>query len=310
MPGSERVALNTFELGSGGTKEIFYKFEKGDTVEFKVQAPRKEKVDKFLVERYPGSLVYSLAEEREASNRIIMPERGVLRFYFKSNNLMFSKKYGFSLYRKNPAPEMASFSTAVTWSTRSDTSVVVKMVPVVIKTDTLSDVVLNKTIKVDAGTRTWFDFVIPDGTTTWAYWIGVGQEAEKQFQEFAGGLAQAGGALVMDPIAAFALNQVPALLQLNQGSPINYHLIQDVPSLNAFMARQQFRGLKHGVNVISDYAKMDTPRAGRVYVGLNNEGAILLARTVTIKVVAIKLVNQTRDEERREIVVQQVKIPE
>jgi hypothetical protein len=123
-------------------------------------------------------------------------------------------------------------------------------------------------------------------------------------------LTKAGQSLVGDPVTAFALGTIPALLKLNQGSKIGLSFIADQKNLQAFLNNQAHYVIKQSPAVISDYSKMETPRSGRLYLGLDNSGNILMSKMVTVKVVAVRIVNRYEEKELKEMKISEVKFPE
>jgi hypothetical protein len=111
-----------------------------------------------------------------------------------------------------------------TWITQPDS--------VLVSIDTTTESVFDEVRKVPSllgpgDPFTFVDFVLPDNTYRWAYWVGVEEAYSVMKQVFGAVLKTAGTALTLtDPVAAFAVGKLDDIMTGKSGSvDINYQLL-------------------------------------------------------------------------------------
>lgn len=105
------------------------------------------------------------------------------------------------------------------------------------------------------GNRTAVKINLPQNTTYWTYWIGVGQESQEKMKSFTSNLSQAGSLFSANPLVMFGMRLIPSLPMLNATSTVNYQFV-DSRNANAFINNQQYSyyTFKHAKNISTDYS--------------------------------------------------------
>ncbi|MEO0151692.1 MAG: emp24/gp25L/p24 family protein [candidate division WOR-3 bacterium] len=283
-PKAQIVADITFSISPGEEKEFYYKFAEGDTIIFNAWVGSGNDISEVSIKKYPSSVIFSSMATRTVENKSIFVEKNaVYVFSFKNTSLFNQKVYKFTIHRIPTKEEFQNFNTSVEWETIYDTTYVTRIESVLIKVDTIVEEVVNTQTKIGAQSTSTIKVILPEGTLHWAYWIGVGQEAIEGLKRMGQELSQV-GAIVGDPVTAFALGMVPSLFTLHQGLDISYSF-------------EQYKGgewvsFKRGSRVVTDYAKMEYPKSGVFYIRLDNSYSVFTSKLVAVKVVAVRLIPQ------------------
>ena len=139
------------------------------------------------------------------------------------------------------------------------------------------------------GNKTTLNFILPNNTISWSYYIGVDQVGQQAFELANRKLTASASPLLLQmpgygPLAALALGGVSYLSSVQSGEDINYYIVDDY-NLNLCMRGYQFNCIKNG-KVVNDYSKMVLPLRGSYSMVLSNDNAID-GVNVTVKVTAI-----------------------
>jgi hypothetical protein len=127
--------------------------------------------------------------------------------------------------------------------------------------DTTSSEVLNTTVRVfsmtnlDHSNKTVVRVNLPNNTTYWTYWVGVGQASKDKMKQFVSGLSGIGNLLSADPLFLFGMKLIPSLPMLNATSTINYRFM-NAQNAQWFAAGNNYNyyTFKYANNVATDYA--------------------------------------------------------
>jgi hypothetical protein len=222
----------------------FYAFEKGDEISFDIKVLNKKGTLNIYFYSYPdNSLVFSKQSEQEVTNeKIIIPKRGVYRFAFATNHV-FDRSAYFAVYRKPASDDAISFKTSVK-----------------IQYDTSYQEVLNSQVRVYSrrnmynSNTTIVKVPLPENTTYWVYWIGVGQESMDKMKEFSAKLSKGAAGLAANPIYALGLGLISALPMFNSTATINYRFMDNI-NANNFNTNIPYScyTFKEGNNITTDY---------------------------------------------------------
>ena len=123
----------------------------------------------------------------------------------------------------------------------------------------------------------------------------MGQEAANGLAQMVSQIPEAAKMLgIVDPVAAFALGFLPSLFKLNQGLDISYYFLYDYENVKKFLAGENFYHFKHGIRIVTDFAKMETPKIKTTkiktfYIGLSNAHSLITSKIVTVKMVAVRM---------------------
>ncbi|GAG38657.1 unnamed protein product, partial [marine sediment metagenome] len=251
-------------------------------------------ISEIAVVEWPYSTKFqAVGVENVVDKRIYVAKMNIYTFKLKNTATLKSKTYELNIKRIPARDDLVMFNTSVEWDTIYDTTYVAAVETVIVKMDTVPKEIVNTQVKIGSQLsgdyQSYIQVDIPGGTSYLAYWIGVGQEANEGLQSMTDGLPEA--AVLMDivnPVAAFALNLIPKLFTSSKGQQVDYYFIANYQNLANFLAEQPFYMIKKGEEVITDYAKLDTPLQRTIYLGLCNSHGRLSDRLVTVNIVAVK----------------------
>jgi hypothetical protein len=241
---------------------------------------------------------------KRIANKIMPISRtGIYKFRF-ANSAISGRICKFKIQRIPVGETTRQFNSNVYWRIEYDTTYTTVPEKFLVKNDTIAINVINQTTKVSSQmalngnpNRTIVDFDLPPNTISWSFYLGVGQEGVRAFEEAknkfltntANYATKFSGYGLM---AAVALQGINMFTNSTAGDNVKYWFITDWTNVLAFNANQSFMQYKQG-DVITEMSQMKNPLLGKVYVGLLNDN-IKDAIEVNIKVTAIQ-VNQIWD---------------
>ena len=284
-----------FNIGSSSEKSIEYRFAAGDTIIINAGVVKGNDISEIAVVEWPYSTKFqAVGVENVVDKKIYVPKTNIYTFNLKNTAALKSKTYQLNIKRIPSNSDMIMFNTSAEWDTIYDTTYVAAVETVVVKMDMVPKEIVNTQVKIGSQLsgdyQSYLQVDIPEGTNYLAYWIGVGQEANEGLQSMTEALPEAAALMgIVNPVAAFALNLVPKLFTLSKGQQVDYYFIADYQNLTNFLAGQTFYMIKKGEEVITDYAKLDTPLQRTIYLGLYNSHGRLSDRLVTVNIVAVKI---------------------
>ena len=292
--GQIRVAEVEFPIKPGEEKSFYYKFAEGDTIIFNAYVIKGNDISEAKVIKYPNTVFYTSYAVKKVENEVIYnPQRAIYQISFKNTSRLNSKVYKFVIYRKPTKPEFNDFDVSVQMITTYDTIYVEDIESTLVKVDTTWEEIVNTTLNVGSqmgggNTTAYVKVDLPSNTSTWVYWIGVGQEAVEALKELSKSISGVLG--MLDPgsaLVAYGLGLITDLgLSLKSKDDINYYIYygNDI--------------IKQGTRVVADYGKMTYPTKGTVYIMLDNSYSVITNKLVNVRVVAIRTLPQY---ERRKV---------
>lgn len=210
------VAKVAVKVGAKATEELYYAFAAGDRILFDFSELDGDPVSEFTVSEYPDQLRFQeVNTARVEGGQIKVTRTGVFLFRFSNRALLKGRTCGIHIRRIPAGSAQRQFNTAVQWVERYDTTVVdrgkdqkleTKLVEkrrrVQTKTDTLVLSLVDRVERVhsrsnfSAEATSVVAVELPLNTAepnaanpyltsevvSWSYWLGVGEEAEKEFQ--------------------------------------------------------------------------------------------------------------------------------
>ena len=294
-PKAKIVADLSFSISPGEKKDFYYKFPEGDTIIFNAWVIEGNDISEISISKWPANVIFNAYAIPKIENKIIFVEKkGVYVFSFINSSLIYSKSYRFTLHRIPTKEKFLNFDISVEWDILYETTYVSTIESSFVREDTIPEEIVNTQTKISAGSTSSIQISLPKNTSYWVYWIGVGKEAVEGLQKMASYLPEAASVLgITDPVIAFALGFISQLFTLNKGYDINY----------CFLSQTSY--FKKGDRVVTDYAKMEYPLEGTFYLILDNSYSLFTPKTVTVKVVAVKIIPKY---EIRKVLKPQIKI--
>lgn len=324
------VADLTLAVSGGEDKELYYGFAAGDEVLFSFFETNNRKIKEVEVSAWPNQVRYADYEITDARDKkILVPATGVYRFRFKNTGLSAERVIRISIRRRPASEQQRLFDTGVRWEERLDTfyregnkewpawtdSQETEMRRVLVRSDTSALTIMEKTERIfsrsgmlygsnkaDIKFRLPQNQYMPDRgnpefsaeVTGWAYWIGVGDEADRSYRDAnlkavskiadaAAGLKLISGATGYGALALLAIKGVSMFSNPPKGDNVRYALWND-------KGEQIDSG-----NSITAYRRMETPLQGDFTLQLFNDNMID-GINVSVKVLAIQVTRSWREE--------------
>lgn len=318
----------TISLKGNETHDLYYGFAAGDRLSFNFEETQGQPIASVEISEYPDQVRFQELQTASIKNKsLLVTTAKVYRFRFTNDRR--DKICKVRIQRIPASSKTRSFQTAVRWVEQYDT-IFLKNKPARIEIQTVERRV-RKLIKVDTAVVNLIDkkervasrgnltqeansgikvslpqnTEAPDRTyevVSWAYWLGVGQEAEGQYAEAnrvaklaktatnavktLGVLAGPYGAL-----ASLAIDGVSFFLPPGSGDNIQYEI-------------------RHKDNIIDQgngpaaYARHDKYTQGELKFKLANDNFID-AVDVSLRVMAVAIVKHYKDE----IIQEQKEVP-
>lgn len=320
------VADMTLRLSGKDSKELFYSFAAGDEILFSFFETENRLLQEVQITAWPEQVRYAardIADTRD--QKIKAPATGVYRFRF--SNASGERLCRIAIQRRPASEDLRLFDTGVRWEERIDTFFVkgkeewpawtdvpeVKTRRVLANTDTSAVTVLEKTErifsrsgKVYGSNMSETKFKLPENrylpnrqnpmsvseVTSWAYWIGVGDEADRSFQDAnikaVGKVADAASGLGFmsggyGALALLAVKGVALFSNPPKGDNVRFSLWND-----------SGKQIDNGNSVVA-YRRMESPLQGHFTLQLTNDNMVD-GINATVKILAIVRTQTYRDE--------------
>ena len=312
------VTESTISLDSNDTEELFFSFAEGDIIEFDFEMVRGKHIKEIEISELPNNKIFSeFKAEQITKKQIHIRNKGLYKFKFYSSSL--TRRVCKIKIHRIPADESTkNFNTNWKWETVRDTvytpytvdsitgynKILYKeKVRELVKTENVEDMLFNKSQRVHSATnqnpnKTYLRVDLPNPINTelkeekviaWAYWIGVGQEAQRAYQDnvkSVGQLANGLASMYGTPLAGLALGAVTDLTIPKIGEVVYYAFIPDHQNAENFVNGQPYYALDTGKGIAA-YGKSSNQTQGTFFIGLYNDN-LIQGIDVDVKVVAVK----------------------
>ncbi len=331
LKGQERilVAEGTIKISALSEESLYYGFAPGDKVIFNLKVDKRKELKEFEIMEYPFSSRLKDFKTSSIQNKTLSTVKETI-FKFRFYNGRLGKRVcSYTIYRIPASDEFKDFNTTVSWITKTDTvwktftkNVVVgydttlfKQVKKVEVKRTKEEVLLTDKIERvhsttnSNGNKTWIHFTLPNSKReenktsqiiAWAYWVGVGEEANTAWAENSKGIkdiVNVTATAFTTPLGALAIGAITDLVMPKMGEDV-YYALTDLQSKNLFMAGNSFYVIDKGKGV-AGYKRMLDPDLckGTYFLCFSNDN-IMQGVDVNIKVVAIKetIIYEDREE--------------
>lgn len=312
------VTESTISLNLDETEELFFSFAEGDIIEFDFEMVKGKNLKEIEVYELPNNKIFSeFKAEKFSKKQIHIRNKGLYKFKFYSSSLT-KRVCRVKIYRIPSNESTKNFNTNWKWETIRDTIYTPYTVDSItgyntikykekvrelIKTENVEDILFNKSQRVHSYTNdnkslTYLRVDLPNPLSSelkeekviaWAYWIGVGQEAQQAYQENAksvGELANGITSMYGTPLAGLAVGTITELLIPKTGEDVFYTFIPDYENAQKFVNRQTYLQFDTGKGIAA-YGKNSNRTQGTFYIGLQNDN-LFQGIDVDVKVVAVK----------------------
>jgi len=312
------VTEATISLNLDEAEELFFSFAEGDIIEFSFEMVKGKHLKEIEVFELPNNRIFSDFKVTKITNKQIeIRNKGIYKFRFYSSSI--TKRVGKIKIHRIPIDDSTrDFNTNWKWKTLRDTIYTPYTIDSITgyktikykekvreldKTENVEDILFNKSQRVHSyynenRSSAYLRVDLPNPISTelkeekviaWAYWIGVGQEAQKAYQENAksvGSLANGITTMYGTPLAGIAVGTITELLIPKTGEDVYYTFIPDYENAEKFVNGQTYSQFDTGKGG-AGYGKNSNLIQGTFYIGLNNDNK-LQGINVDVKVVAVK----------------------
>lgn len=312
------VSEGSMKIGGLGEENLYFGFAAGDKIVFSFSEIYGKEIKEVEILEYPSASRYMDFKVSSASEKtVIVNKEGVYRFRFK-NGKVSKRVCRYTIERIAASEETRVFNTTVQWVVQTDTVWKTYTKSVVIGYDTSwikqsrrvvdttfqkEELLLDRSERVHSmtnsnGNKRQVYFTLPVNKITgletkkvvsWAYWVGVGEEANKAWKENASAiseLARGTAAVYFTPLGALAVGAIADLALPKLGEDV-YYALTDQDNKNLFMNGSQFRAYDTGKGV-AGYRKIVDSRLcqGAFFLCLSNDNYVQ-GIDVNVKVIAI-----------------------
>jgi len=324
------ITESTIKLGFDQTQVLFYSFAEGDEIVFNFEMIKGKHIKEVQIIELPSNLIFAEFKAQNISDKKIkVKNKGVYAFRFYSSSLS-NRVCRIKISRIPAIPSTENFNTNWKWRTLTDTvytpytidSIIgyniikyKERVRELIKTEKIEELLLNKTQRVHSywnenNSHTYLKVGFPNPILTdlkeekviaWAYWIGVGEEAQQAYKENAssvGNLAKGITSLYGTPLAGFAIGTISELIIPKTGEDVAYWFIPDYENVQKFVNREPFLQFDKGKGIAA-YGKNTNKIQDIFYIGLHNDNNYQ-GINVEVKIVVVKEIKifENREYER------------
>ena len=291
------VAENTVKISRFGEEIFYYGFTEGDQIIFSFEEVNGKELKEIEIVEMPSSSKFTdYKTKRIDKKRLTINRTGIYKFRF-ANSAITGRVCRFKIQRIPASATTKNFNTSVSWKTIYDTTYTTESEIYLEKSDTSVVNLVDQVPKVFAkkalngnDNKTIVDFSLPKGTISWSYYIGVGNEGKRAYDNASNAFVSTGAQNVSNmpgygALAALALYGKNYFLKTQGLDNVKYWFITDLDNVHLFKTNRTFKQYKKG-DVINDADQMQTPRSGKIYLGLYNDN-LRDAIDVTVKVTAI-----------------------
>ena len=312
------VTEQTIKIGGFKEEELYFGFAAGDKIIFSFKEADNKELKEIEIVEYPSNSKFSDYKTKEIENKtLFVNKQGIYVFRFK-NSVLGGRICKIKIQRIPTSEETRNFNSTVTWETQQettyhtytkdvivgyDTTYVQKMKKVLVQTEAREELIFDKTQRVHSttnsnGNKTALFFTLPQNQLTsyrtekvvsWAYWVGVGDEANQAWQQNVrriSSLVKAVSAYYTTPLGAYAVGVITELMIPQNGEDV-YYAVADKENKDLFLSGYQYKIYDNGKGVAGFRKFTDLGMCqGTYYVLLSNDN-IMQGIDVTVKVVAI-----------------------
>ena len=295
------IAESTLKVGALAEEVFYYGFAEGDLLIFNFEEVNGKELKEIEIVELPSSSKFMDYKTKKIENKTLNITRtGIYKFRF-SNSAISGRICKFKIQRVPASETTKAFNTSVYWKTIYDTTYTTEQEKYLIKTDTTFSDFYSSNPQISStnalnGNNNYqvIDFVLPDNTVSWSFYIGTGQEGKEEYEKSRESFMHNTASTVSKipgygAMAALALTGVSYFGKVQGADNVKYWFLSDANSVALFQSGQTFQQYKKG-DVLNEASQMKSPLKGKVYLALLNDNTIDPI-VVTIKATAV-IVNQ------------------
>ena len=300
---------------NGHSEEVFYYgFAAGDELVFSFKEVHGWLLNEIEISELPSSVKFMDYKVRKIQEKkIYITRTGIYKFRLV-NPESSARICKIKIQRIPASISTQDFNPSVYWHTVQDTTYIPTQEKYLMKRDTTAQTLVERVTKI--GTSNVFDnklnkdvidFMLPAGTVSWSYYIGVGTEGQKAFVKAKRGFFNTAASVASHipgygTMAALALYGFNAFSMIQGEDNVRFWFMNDETSASMFKLGKKFRNFKQG-DVLNDAAQMKTPVSGKIHLGLLNDNLVEpINVTVSVTAIVVTERNSVRNNKFMKIV--------
>ncbi len=302
------VTETTFKVKGGHEESFFYGFAEGDKIIVSMEEAQGKAIKEFEIIECPSSSKFMDINTANITKNLFVPRTAIYEFRIKTAALA-PRTCRIKIFRIPKDETTLNFNTAWEWKTVYDTTYIPYTIDSIIGYDTtyyketvteLASTELSEVMVLDenaflgaqmslsgAGQHYQKGFKLPDNyyskyrkqeTVSWAYWIGVGEEANQAWQRGMNavkGLTQTAAASYISPLGAAALGVAFNWAMPSTGDNVQFNIVNSFGNI-----------ISQGNCISTHKTIINTYNQGEYAIHLYNDN-VMQAINVKIRVVAI-----------------------
>jgi hypothetical protein len=328
------VTDQKIKISAKSSEELMFAFAAGDQVVFNFSEINNKDIKELEILEYPDASKFADFKVSKVTGKQLSVIRNtVLVFRFK-NSSFAGRICHINIQRIPASPQTQYFNSTVVWKMRYDTtwhSIVKDMLEgydtvyvqrnkkVILRKDTLEELIIDKIQRVhsltnDNGNRTSIGFSLPPNIDLpynkkrvigWAYWIAVGDEARKVWEQNLRALQKTTmktAHMFKHPLGALITGVATELIIPKLGEDV-YYAITDATSKQLFLSGQTFRtyGNGKGPGGVEKFTHPDLLQ-GQYFICMSNDN-FRQGIDATVKVLALVEHTVFEDKQFTEMVI-------
>ena len=296
------VVESTLKVGPFKEEVFYYGFAAGDKLVFNFEETNNKELKEVEIMELPSTSRFMDYKTKKIENKTIeIANTGIYKFRF-TNSTILPRVCKFSIQRIPATAATQNFNTTVYSHTVNDTTYITEEENYIDRTDTVISNLQDRVVKIQPANGTnksAFNFILPDNTIAWSYYIYSDDAGKIIYEDAAKRLAATSTKFRgYGPLAAEALGNISNLRKLTSGKQINFWIVEG-DNADLFTNGAQFKYIKKGT-IVNDYSRMDY-RKGTLYFCFST-GASTDQANITVKITSLYIneVMKTRPVQRIE----------
>lgn len=291
------VVENTLKLGVMTEEIFYYGFAEGDKMIFNFEMVTGKEIRELEIAEYPTG--FRLYEEKTGKivNKIINISRtGIYKFRF-NNTAILPRTCKYKIQRIPASPATQNFNSTVYNEAVTDTTYTFELEDYLERVDTIFNNFQDRFIRINAGSnpagaKAAFNFLLPQNSIAWSFYICTGKEGLQVYDEANKALIAESKQIISkypyyNIMGALALGRPASISRLQSGLNINYW-IMDAANADLFNSGTPFKFIRSGKS-INDFSRME-PSKENLYFGFSNDNSTDPVN-VSVKITSV-LVNE------------------
>jgi hypothetical protein len=296
------VAENTLKVNGHSEEVFYYGFAAGDELVFSFKEVHGWSLQELEICELPSSVKFMDYKVRKIGNKTMHISRtGIYKFRF-TNPAGTARICNIKIQRIPASTDTRDFNSSVCWRTVQDTTYIPTQEKYLLRKDTVAQSLVERVTKIGSSNYVFgnskkdlIDFILPKGTASWSYYIGVGTEGQKAFVKAKRGFLNSAASFASHipgygTMAALALYGINAFGMIQGKDNVKFWFMNDEINASMFKYGKQFKSFKQG-DVLNDAAQLKKPLSGKIYLGLLNDN-LIESINVTVSVTAIVVTEQ------------------